>query len=287
MEIRLDGRAVLVAGCGGGGIGTAITVMLARAGATVVGVDKTELGRQTARDALDAAGQAGRHLILEADLTDEGSVGALVETATREAGPLRGLVNVVGGMLPGHWQALTDPLQLKAFHESLAFNLDPPLIAGAAAARAMRAHGQGGSIVNITSASGVVSMPFGAGYGAAKAGLINLTRTMAAEWGRFGIRVNAIAPGTIRTAKLGRASFDNKAAQDDEKVRGTIPLGRRGVPDDIAGPVLFLISDLAAYVSGQIISVDGGVLSRPPFVDGDNLPVFVTDPALRGRLTGS
>jgi NAD(P)-dependent dehydrogenase (short-subunit alcohol dehydrogenase family) len=190
-------------------------------------------------------------------------------------------------MLPHHWTALTDPLAPEAFDDVMRFNLRPTLIASTAVARAIAAHGLGGSIVNVASAAGLVSMAYGAGYGAAKAALINLTRSMAVEWGRFRLRVNAVAPGTIRTQKLGRARFDTKETDEmRQRTRDVIPLGRRGEADDVAGAVLFLLSDLADYVSGQTLAIDGGALARAPYCDGDNLPVFVSDPVLRSRLTG-
>jgi NAD(P)-dependent dehydrogenase (short-subunit alcohol dehydrogenase family) len=284
--IDLNRRAYLVAGAGGGGIGTAICAMLADAGATVIAVDKTELGREIAAKALAPFGD--HHLVLDADLTDVAAVEQMLGDAAKQAGAIRGAVNVVGGMLPHHWTALTDPLAPEAFDDVMRFNLRPTLIASTAVARAIAAHGLGGSIVNVASAAGLVSMAYGAGYGAAKAALINLTRTMAVEWGRYRLRVNAVAPGTIRTQKLGRARFDTGETDEMRKTtRDVIPLGRRGEADDVAGGVLYLLSDLSEYVSGQTIAIDGGALARAPYTDGDNLPVFVTDPALRGRLTGS
>jgi NAD(P)-dependent dehydrogenase (short-subunit alcohol dehydrogenase family) len=284
-SIDLEGRAYIVAGAGGGGIGTAICTMLAEAGATVIGIDKTELGRRTAEEAL--AGFGGRHLVLDADLMDPAAADAMVARAEREAGPIRGAVNVVGGMLPGHWISLLDPKAPASFDDVMGFNLRPGFNVATAVARAVAAHGQGGSIVNVASAAGLVSMAYGAGYGAAKAALINLTRSMAVEWGRLDLRVNAVAPGTIKTRKLGRASFDTVEPEDmRRKTREVIPLGRRGEPADIAGAVLFLLSDLSGYVTGQTLAVDGGMLARAPYNDGDNLPVFVTDPALRKRLVG-
>jgi NAD(P)-dependent dehydrogenase (short-subunit alcohol dehydrogenase family) len=285
-SIDLNRRAYLVAGAGGGGIGTAICTMLAEAGATVIAVDKTEQGREIAANALAPFG--GIHLVLDADLSDAGAVEDMLAEASGKAGAIRGAVNVVGGMLPHHWTALTDPLAPEAFDDVMRFNLKPALIASTAVARAIAAHGLGGSIVNVASAAGLVSMAYGAGYGAAKAALINLTRTMAVEWGRYRLRVNAVAPGTIRTQKIGRARFDTTESDEmRQRTRDVIPLGRRGEPDDVAGAVLYLLSDLADYVSGQTIAIDGGALARAPYTDGDNLPVFVTDPALRSRLTGA
>jgi NAD(P)-dependent dehydrogenase (short-subunit alcohol dehydrogenase family) len=279
--IDLTGQLHVVAGAGGGGIGTSACMLLARAGATVLAIDKTDLGCSSASEALAPYGSA--HRIVQLDLTD----GDAVAAALVDSGPVRGLVNVVGGITS---QELIAPLlaedAMAAFDRLMRFNTVPALSASRAVARAMVAHGQGGSIVNIASAAGIVGMPFGGGYGAAKAALINLTRTMASEWGAAGIRVNAIAPGSIATAKIGRERFDSGDDAKDRAAKAVVPLGRRGVSEDIAGVVLFLLSDLAAYVSGQTIAVDGGMLARPPYNDADGLPVFMTDPALRERLLG-
>ncbi|MHA3793938.1 SDR family oxidoreductase [Sphingomonas sp. YL-JM2C] len=280
--IDLGGQLHVVAGAGGGGIGTSACVLLARAGATVLAVDKTDLGCASAVEALEPHGP--RHRVVQADLADE----AALADALAEAGPVRGLVNVVGGITS---QDLIAPLltadAMDIFDRLMRFNTVPTLAASRTVARAMVGHGQGGSIVNIASAAGIAGMPFGAGYAAAKAALINLTRTMAAEWGGAGVRVNAIAPGSIATAKLGRQRFDGGADEKDRAAKAVVPLGRRGLPEDIAGVALFLLSDLAAYVSGQVIAVDGGMLARPPYNDADGLPVFMTDPALRERLLGA
>ncbi|QEH81512.1 SDR family oxidoreductase [Sphingomonas sp. C8-2] len=279
--IDLGGQIHVVAGAGGGGIGTSACLLLARAGATVLAVDKTDLGCASATEALAQYGP--QHRVVQADLTDE----AALADALADAGPVRGLVNVVGGITS---QDLIAPLlatgAMDIFDRLMRFNTVPTLAAARTVARAMVGHGQGGSIVNIASAAGLAGMPFGAGYAAAKAALINLTRTMAAEWGGAGVRVNAIAPGSIATAKLGRQRFDGGADEKDRAAKAVVPLGRRGLPEDIAGVALFLLSDLAAYVSGQVIAVDGGMLARPPYNDADGLPVFMTDPALRERLLG-
>jgi NAD(P)-dependent dehydrogenase (short-subunit alcohol dehydrogenase family) len=284
-SIDLNRRAYLVCGAGGA-IGTAICKILAEAGATVVAVDKAEQGREFAARALEPFGNG--HLVLDADLADMASVEAMLAEASAKAGAIRGAVNVVGGMMPHHWTALTDPLAPEAFDDVMRFNLKPALNTSTAVARAVAAHGLGGSIVNIASAAGLVSMAYGAGYGAAKAALINLTRTMAVEWGRYRLRVNAVAPGTTRTQRLWRARYDTgDSSEMEQRTRDVVPLGRRGEPEDVAGAVLYLLSDLADYVTGQVLAIDGGALARAPYTDGDNLPVFVSDPALRSRLTGA
>lgn len=284
-KIRLDGRPVVVAGAGGGGIGTAVCRAVASAGGIVVALDLTEVGRDIARAALDEAG--GDHLVLEADVTDERSVGAALATAVEQVGPLRGAVSVVGGMRPDHWASLDDPEAVAILDDIVQFNLVPPLIVGRALAASAREHGVTGSLVNLASVGGLLAMPYGAAYGAAKAALVNLTRTMAIEWGRRGVRVNAVAPGSIEVARIGRARYDGNAEGLADAIAAAVPLGRRGQGDEIASAVLFLLSDLASYVNGHTLVVDGGSSVVPPYNDADDLPIFVSDHALRARLLDS
>jgi NAD(P)-dependent dehydrogenase (short-subunit alcohol dehydrogenase family) len=149
-------------------------------------------------------------------------------------------------------------------------------------ARRMLADGRSGAIVNIASITGFGAMPFGAPYAAAKAAVLSFTRTAAVELGPHGIRVNAVAVGTIRVPQ-------NKTGAppvDTPETKAVLPLGRRGRPEDVAGPVLFLLSDLAAFVTGSVVTADGGASARPGYVDADGLPVFVPEGDLRSRLTG-
>ena len=124
-------------------------------------------------------------------------------------------------------------------------------------------------------------MPYGAAYAIAKAGLLALARSQAVEWGRAGIRVNAVAGGTIRTPKSESEGSSNRSED-----MASIPLGRRGTPDEIAGAVLFLCSDFATFVTGHTLVVDGGASVKPSFLDDENLPVFVTNHEMRARLKG-
>ena len=277
----MDDRTVVVAGAGGDGIGTGVSELLVRSGATVLGldIDRDALALTERAVGHDAA---ARFVPVVADATDPAAVdGAL--GALEGLPPLHGLVHVVGGMPFGDWSTIT-VMPPERFAAVVTLNLQSAFVTTQAVARRLVAAdaglGHGGSIVLISSISGAQAMPFGAPYAAAKAGILAFVRTAALELGPSGVRVNAVAPGTIRTAhsEQGTPSVDSVAEQL------AIPLRRRGAPEDIAGAVLFLLSDLAGFVTGHTMVVDGGSSVRPSFLDADDLPVFVHDADLRARL---
>ena len=279
MSFDLSGRVVVVMGAGGGGIGTAVAGAVAHAGASVVGVDV----RPAALDALDGAwaGTAGPHRTVVGDGRRAEDVEAALDVA-KELGRFDGLVQVAGGQWPEQWAPLT-ALDPATWDTVVELNLRAPMLSTAAAARRMAASGAGGSIVLIASLVGQSAMPFGAAYAAAKAGVMSLTRTAAVELGPLGVRVNAVAPGSVRTPKSEAHAPDRNASENDAE-RAAVPLGRRGTPGDIASAVLFFLSDHASWVTGQVLAVDGGSAARPSFLDAEDVPVFVRDPALRERL---
>jgi 3-oxoacyl-[acyl-carrier protein] reductase len=266
IEIDLTGRTIVVAGAGGGGIGTATARVLTAAGATVVGLD---IDAQRLADADVAVSRVVD--VRDPDALDE---------ALADVGPLDGLVHVAGGLRVDQWSP-TDRVPLDTFDAVLGLNLRAAVTTSQAVARRMLADARPGSIVYIASIAGLSAMPYGAAYAVAKAGLLALARSQAVEWGAAGIRVNAVAGGTVRTPK----SESENASNRPEDTR-TIPLRRRGTPDDIAGAVLFLCSDLARFVTGHTLAVDGGASVKPSFVGEDDLPVFVRDPAMRRRMRG-
>jgi 3-oxoacyl-[acyl-carrier protein] reductase len=272
--LGLDGRAVIVAGAGGGGIGTAVCRLVAAAGGQVVAVDRDAGRLQVTEAALADAGTPCRAVV--ADVRDPAQVDAAVRAAPAR---LHGLVHVAGGLAPDEWSSVlaTAP---ETFARIVELNLESAFLTSRAVAGRLIDDGAAGSIVHIASIAGLSALPFGAGYAAAKAGLLGLARTTALEWGRHGIRVNAVAPGTVRTPRSRVGGED----EDSPAERAAVPLGRRGEPDDVAGAVVFLLSDLARFVSGQVLSVDGGSSVRPSYLDDEDLPVFVRDPGLRARL---
>ena len=267
-ELGLAGRVVVVAGAGGGGIGSATALLLARAGAHVAAIDRSTEAFSAIEGELASIGLP--HRLVTSDLAVEGAAEEAVARVEAELGPISGAVNVIGGIESQDQVApLLAPNAERNFARLLDFNLGPTLSMSIASARRMQQRGAPGSIVQITSSTGLVSMPFGAGYAAAKAALVNLTRTMAVEWGRSGIRVNAVACGTILSAEARRW-----AEGVEEAARTSVPLGRCGEPEEIGGAVLFLLSDLASYVNGAVLSVDGGALARAPYNDEHDIPVL-------------
>ena len=277
FELGIEGRTVVVAGAGGGGIGTGVSAMLVARGATVLGLDLDRDALAVTEEAVVDA-DASRFVSAVADVTDASAVAGALDRLD-ELPPLLGLVHVVGGMPSGDWATVTamPPARFAAVVE---LNLQSAFVTTQAVARRLEPAATGGSIVLVSSISGVQAMPFGAPYAAAKAGVLAFMRTAALELGPHGVRVNAVAAGTIRTPHTERGT----ATVDSPEEQLAIPLRRRGAPDDIAGAVLFLLSDLAAFVTGHTLVVDGGSSVRPSFLDADDLPVFVHDADLRSRL---
>jgi NAD(P)-dependent dehydrogenase (short-subunit alcohol dehydrogenase family) len=217
--------------------------------------------------------------MIVADVRDADAVARAVGEAT-ELGPLYGLVHVAGGLVPDQWGLLADTTP-ETFDDVVRLNLSSAFLTTKAVGTRLAEHGAG-SIVHIASIVGTSAMPFGAAYAAAKAGLMSLTRTAALELGPSGVRVNAVAPGSVRTLR----NASDSPPEDTAAERAAVPLGRRARPEDVAAAVLFLLSDLAGYITGQVLAVDGGSSVRPSLLGDDNLPVFVHDTALRDRLLG-
>jgi NAD(P)-dependent dehydrogenase (short-subunit alcohol dehydrogenase family) len=200
----------------------------------------------------------------------------VIERAGETGLPLGGLACVIGGIPAAYWGPALS-LDESRWRQVFATNVDYVALLSAAVAREMIAAGVRGSIVAVSSVSGLGAAPFHAPYGAAKAALLSLVRTLAVEWAAHGIRVNAVAPGTIGTPA-------SPSASDPARDRAAVPIGRRGRPEEVGDGVLFLLSDLASYVTGQCLAIDGGMSVKGAHLGADNTPVFVTDPALRAAM---
>lgn len=250
------GRAVVVTG-GGRGIGRGITEAFLAAGADVVICGRTVPDEDALPAAEDAGGTRRRAGFVVADVRDPDQAAALVEAAVERHGRLDVLVNNAGGS-PTVDAASASP----RFSASVInLNLLAPLYCAQAANAVMQAQEDGGSIINICSISALRPTPGGAAYGAAKAGLVNLTTSLAMEWAPR-VRVNALSAGLVAT----EAADDHYGgAAGMAAVAATVPLGRFGTPADMAGICLFLASPLASYVSGANLVAHGGG-ERPPFL---------------------
>lgn len=276
-RLRLDGRTVVVAGAGGGGIGTAVCVAGAELGADVVGLDIAADALGEVGEAIRAAG--GRFHGVVADVLVAAEVEGAMDAAVAAFGSVDGLVHVVGGQRPHHWHPVQGYPE-STLTEVFDLNLRSALLTNQAAAARMVEGGRGGSIVNVASVAAFVAAPYSLAYGVAKAGLVSMTRTMAVELGRHGVRVNAVAAGTIATPH----SRGVDAA--DEARDAVLALKRRGRPEELAGAVVFALSDLASFVTGQTLAVDGGSIIRPSYLDEHDIPVFMEDGPIRRRLLG-
>lgn len=244
----LAGQTVFIPG-GGGGLGRCIAHEVASLGARVVLAGRTLAKLERTRDEIvqDGGVVLGCHAT---ELRDEGAVIALVTTILRSYGPVDCLVNAAGGQFP----AKLDELSLNGWNAVLNNNLTSYfLVAREVYRQCMR--DRGGSIVNI-GADHTSGMPGMGHNGAARAGLSNFTYTAATEWGRDGVRVNCVIPGFIATTGL-----DRYPEQDWPALVGihrSVPLGRHGTAAEISAMAVFLLSDMAAYITGAEFRVDGG-----------------------------
>lgn len=239
IPIDLSGRTILVTGAAGG-IGGACSRMLSEAGATVV---KTDISSERPSD---SAGERW----FPADLRDEASVERLFEEASASVGRLDGIVNnagVIERVAGTRRQSLVD------WQHVMDVNLRGVYLIARTGSRHMR---PGSAMVNMASIVGISGVPASNAYGVSKAGVIMMTKTLACDLARFGIRVNAVAPGVIE-APMSHELLE-QGPLDQEMFRRRTPMGRLGKPEEVANAVTFLLSDLAAYITGITLAVDGG-----------------------------
>jgi NAD(P)-dependent dehydrogenase (short-subunit alcohol dehydrogenase family) len=254
---RLAGKVALVTGAGSG-IGHAATLRFAEAGAEVVAVDVDVDAAEATAKAVVAAG--GRAIGVGADVADDRQVRAAVQAAVDSFGRLSVLYNNAGVNSRGSVVDATE----EDWHRCLAVNLTGTFLCSRAAVPEMLSSG-GGAIVNQASVAGLVGIPGFAAYCAAKGAVIALTRSMSVDLAPRGIRVNAIAPGTVRTPLMEPLLTARGGGDLDRGLALTVakyPLGRLGTPEEIAAVALFLASDEAAFMTGSIVTADGGMSSQ-------------------------
>jgi NAD(P)-dependent dehydrogenase (short-subunit alcohol dehydrogenase family) len=259
-----DGKVVLVTG-GTKGIGRGIADRYRRAGATVVVCGRTapDTAADVAPDPGPAPAAGDAPTFMACDVRESEQVAALVDGIVERFGRLDVVINNAGG---SPWaDSATAPTR---FNEKvIALNLIAPFTVAQAAYRVMRGQDGGGAIVNIASVSGIRPSPGTAAYGAAKAGLLNLTETLAVEWAPT-VRVNAVVAGLVVTEQA-HVYYGDDAAM--ARVAATVPMDRLGTPDDVAGACLYLSSALASFVTGTALAVHGGN-QRPSYLDAVDRP---------------
>jgi NAD(P)-dependent dehydrogenase (short-subunit alcohol dehydrogenase family) len=267
-RLRLDGHVAIVVGAGGGRMGTESAQALAEVGATVVGMDLS--AERLAQTQEQVAGRGGSFIPSVVDVSDPAAFPRALAAVWRDVGPVQHLVHVVGGNRPGNYRdgagiakdaglAPLDTYSDERFDTIIDFNVGTAFRTCRDVARRLIDAGLPGTMVTFSAIAGMNGAPGIGAYGAAKAAVIAMTRTMAVEWGPYGLRVNSVAPGQTQSAepRVGAAFLD--ADMVDLSVH---PLGRAADVTDIASAVLFLSTDLSRSVTGQTVIVDAGVTSR-------------------------
>ncbi len=272
--LGLEDSVAIVTGGGGPGMGGQHCRLLARAGCDVVVADIDEHG---GRDTVKAVEEIGRRAVfVHTDVRDEDAVARMVRAAYERLGRLDVAINHVGNA-PEGTEMLVPFLDYtrEAWDRMIDQNLGSTFLCCRAEALAMIEHETPGRIVNVASSSGVVGAESIAAYGAAKAGVIHLTRTLAQELGRYGIRVNCIVPGTHsnprQEAQLRDPDVPESRKEFFRRANAAPPLGRLGEPWETAGLAVFFASRLSSYVSGQALLSDGALTAttaRPPVLLG-------------------
>jgi NAD(P)-dependent dehydrogenase (short-subunit alcohol dehydrogenase family) len=247
MQGLLAGKLALVTGAGSG-IGAGIARGMAAAGARIIAVDIN--GEAAAATARSIGGEARSY---SCDVADRAQCDALAETVRREIGPVSVLVNNAGIIRRG---TVTDANARDDWDATLAVNLDGPYLMTTSFLSQLKE--TRGAVVNIGSIQSFVALPNSAAYTTSKGGVRALTKALAIELSPAGVRVNAIGPGLIATP-LNAKARENPAYM--RNFEGRIPLGRIGTPEDIAPVAVFLASDMARYITGVTLPVDGGYLA--------------------------
>jgi NAD(P)-dependent dehydrogenase (short-subunit alcohol dehydrogenase family) len=244
----LTGKNAFVTGASRG-IGRSIAIALAAAGADVALVARSESGLAETAEQIAVLGR--KAVIIPADVTSQPAVAAAVAAAIDQLEHVEVVVNNAGG---SNFMTSFLDLRLSGWDKLMKLNLDSAVYVTHAIGPHLIERGEG-SVINVASVAGVAGSPTLAPYGAAKAGLISLTKTLAVEWGASGVRVNALCPGWTAT-DLNRNLWADPVAGPARVAN--VPLGRWGRADEMAGPAVFLASAASSYMTGQVVLVDGG-----------------------------
>jgi NAD(P)-dependent dehydrogenase (short-subunit alcohol dehydrogenase family) len=248
----LTGRTAFITGASRG-IGRAIAIAYAAAGADLALVSRSEESLAEVAKEVAALGRTAH--VIPCDVTDREAVAQAVRAGIEALGHLDIVVNNAGG---SNFLVEFKDLRLSGWDKLMRLNLDSAMTVCHTVAPHLLGRGSG-SVINVVSV-GALASPFLAPYGAAKAALVQLTRTLAIEWAASGVRVNALGPGWTAT------DLNRNLWEDTDMSANTIrnvPMGRWGTPEEIAYPALFLAGDAAAYVTGQVLFVDGGITAGP------------------------
>jgi 3-oxoacyl-[acyl-carrier protein] reductase len=249
----VERKSAIVTGAGRG-IGRDIALALADDGFSIALLARTRNELESA--ASDIQNRGGEAIPVVVDVTDGNEVRSAIASVLQTFGRIDALVNNAGGGCPPvPFIEMDEPW----WKQHIDRNLNSVFLCTREVVQTMVAQ-RSGSIVNISSVMGLGPHPLRAPYAAAKSGLLGLTSTLAVELGQHGIRVNAIAPGFIETERMWK-QFENYENTLRKARLGKIPLGRMGTPPDIAKVVAFLVSDAASYITGQVIRVDGGLVT--------------------------
>lgn len=249
MEKLLEGKVAIVTGASRG-IGRAIALDFAKQGAKVTLCARSREALEEVRSQIEAV-SPGSSLLLQANVTNGDEVNAVVKKTLDTQGSVDILVNNAGTTRDNLLALMTE----KEWDEVLTTNLKSVFLMTKACVRPMVKQ-RSGSIINMASIIGLTGNAGQANYAASKAGIISLTKSAAKELAKRNIRVNAIAPGFIRTRMT-----EQVASEVQERVLGQIPLGRFGDPEEVSPVAVFLASDWARYITGQVVVVDGGLVT--------------------------
>jgi gluconate 5-dehydrogenase len=250
---RLDGKTAVITG-GGRGLGEYMAHALSDAGANVVLCSRKREACEGVKQEIEVHG--GKALALACDITKPDEVANVLSETERTFGAIDILVNNSGAT----WGTPAEDMPLEQFKRVVDINVNGTFIMSQAVGKTMIARGKGGTLINIASVAGLVGgnpkYIQAVGYHASKGAVVNMTRDLATSWAKYGITVNAIAPGWFPT-KMSRGLLDKY----EQQMLADIPLQRFGGPDDIKGVVVFLASPAAAFITGQILAVDGGSIA--------------------------